>query len=67
MRNWDPVTFIWLGFLLLVIGVALPMLMVMQILESTFFLNFFSYACSFVGLMFGLIGTAWYTRKHRRK
>lgn len=67
MRNWDPVHIILLGFGLLVLGVVLPMLMILQVLESTFFLNFFAYICSFLGLMFGLIGTAWYTRKNRRK
>lgn len=67
MRNWDPVHIILLGFGLLVLGVVLPMLMILQVLESTFFLNFFAYICSFLGLIFGLIGTAWYTRKNRRK
>jgi len=67
MRNWDPIHIILLGFGLLVLGVVLPMLMILQVLESTFFLNFLAYICSFLGLMFGLIGTAWYTRKNRKK
>ncbi len=52
-----PRTLIIIGAILLVTGFALPLLMVMQILPSTFFLNFFAYGASFVGLILGLIGT----------
>ena len=46
-----------IAVILLVLGVVLPFLMVMDVLESTFFLNFFSYACQVSGLVLGMIGT----------
>jgi hypothetical protein len=39
--------------------------MVVQVLESTFFLNFFSWAASVAGLAFGTIGFALYSRGRR--
>ncbi len=52
---------------MVMLGAILPALMVMQILESTFFLNFFSYTMSLAGLFLGIIGCAYYVRYHRRK
>ena len=46
-----------IAVILLVLGVVLPFLMVMDVLESTFFLNFFSYTCQVSGLFLGMIGT----------
>jgi hypothetical protein len=51
-----------LGILLMLLGVALPFLMVIQVLESTFFLNFFSWGASVAGLAFGTIGFAMWSR-----
>ncbi len=56
MRTTDPKILLGVGFLLLVIGVVLPILMVMAIIPSTLFLSFFSYAASFVGVIVGFIG-----------
>lgn len=56
-----------IGFFMVLAGVILPFLMVLKILESTFFLNFFSYAISTLGLFLGIIGTALYVRENRRK
>jgi hypothetical protein len=53
--------------LLLVIGFVIPLLMVMQILESTYFLNFFSYTASFLGLILGFIGVTSLIVKNKRK
>jgi hypothetical protein len=39
-------------------GVVLPFLMVIKILESTFFLNFFSYAAQVSGVILGILGLA---------
>jgi hypothetical protein len=63
MRPWS---LILLGFLLSVSGVALPFLMVVHVLPSTFFLNFFSYLASFIGLVLGIIGASLYVRTHRK-
>jgi hypothetical protein len=58
---------ILIGFALVVLGVVLPLLMVMHVIESTFFLNYFSYGASLVGLFLGVIGSAYYIRQKRKK
>ena len=65
LRN--PVHLILIGLVLVILGAALPFLMVIHIIRSTFFLNFFSYAASLAGLFLGLIGSATYVRYHRKK
>jgi hypothetical protein len=54
-----------LGVILMLLGIVLPFLMVAQILESTFFLNFFSWGLSVAGLAFGTIGFAMYSKGKR--
>jgi hypothetical protein len=54
-----------IGFVLLVAGVALPFLMMIQIITPTFLLGFISYFCSMVGLIVGTIGTVLYVREGR--
>lgn len=44
------------GFFLVLLGAVLPFLMVLKILESSFFMNFFSYAMQVTGVVLGLIG-----------
>jgi hypothetical protein len=56
---------IFVGFLFVLTGCTLPFLMVMQVLESTFFLNFFSYGVSLMGVFLGIIGAAMYVRSHK--
>ena len=52
------------GFLLVFLGgVVLPFLMVLHIIESTFFLVFLSFTSSTIGLFLGLIGAAEFVRK----
>jgi hypothetical protein len=46
------------GMILMLMGIALPFLMVIRMLESTFFLNFLSWGASVTGLSFGTIGFA---------
>jgi hypothetical protein len=47
-----------LGFLLLCAGVMVIFLMVIRVLELSFFLSFLGYALSLVGLILGLAGVA---------
>jgi len=56
-----------LGVGLLLLGIILPFLMVIHVLQSTFFLNFFSWGASVAGLAFGTIGFATYSRSRGRK
>ncbi len=57
---------ILLGFLLSASGVVFPFLMVIQVIPSTFFLNFFSFGASFIGMILGVVGISYYLRDHRR-
>jgi hypothetical protein len=51
-----------LGVLLMLLGIVLPFLMVIRLLESTFFLNFLSWGASVAGLAFGTIGFALWSK-----
>jgi len=48
----------FIAFLLLMFGVIMPFLMVIHVVESTFFWNFLSYGASILGLLLGLISIA---------
>ena len=61
----NPRFLLSLGLVLMFLGVILPFLMVIHVLESTFFLNFFSWGASVAGLSFGTIGFAMYTRTRK--
>lgn len=63
MRPW---ALIGVGFLLSVMGVALPFLMLMHVLTSTFFLNFLSFTASMTGLILGIVGAAFVVRGRRK-
>jgi hypothetical protein len=55
-----------IGFILVLLGFLLPFLMVMKVLESTFFLNFFSFIASLLGLFLGIMGAAQMAVEARR-
>jgi hypothetical protein len=56
MKN--PRLLLSLGVILISLGVILPFLMVIHVVESTFFMNFFSWGASVSGLFLGFIGVA---------
>jgi hypothetical protein len=58
----SPRFLLFLGLCLMLSGIVLPFLMVIKVLESTFFLNFFSWGASVAGLALGTIGFAMYAR-----
>jgi len=60
-----PKLLLLIGFILVLMGFVFPFLMVMGFLESTLFLNFFSFTASMAGLMLGMIGAVmlYQTRK----
>jgi hypothetical protein len=68
MNRIGPRTTIFIGFVLVFLGFLLPLLMVAKVLESTYFLNFFSFFASLIGLFLGLIGSAQMAAeaRHRR-
>ncbi len=61
----SPRSLLLLGVTMMLLGIILPFLMVIHLLESTFFLNFFSWGLSVAGLAFGTIGFAMYSRGRR--
>jgi hypothetical protein len=61
-----PRTFILIGFLLSLAGIALPLLMLIHVIPSTFFLNFFSFTASMTGLILGIVAASLYVRTHRK-
>lgn len=63
----SPMQFLVSGFLMVLYGMVMPFLMVMHIVEATFFLSITSYAATFTGLLFGIIGIATYTRERRNR
>jgi hypothetical protein len=67
MTSLNPKVLLGVGFLLLVLGVVLPIMMVLQIIPSTFFLNFFSYGASLVGLIMGMIGIMEFVTRSRNR
>jgi hypothetical protein len=47
-----------IAFLLMMFGIVMPFLMVIHVVESTFFLNFLSFGASMLGLFLGIIAVA---------
>lgn len=60
----NPKANIIMAIILLIIGVALPFAMMLQILPSTILLNFLAYFISITGLVLGFSGvsTYWYVK-----
>jgi hypothetical protein len=52
----NPLRLVVIGFGLLIVGVVLPFLMVLKLVESTLFLNFLAVASSVAGLTTGFMG-----------
>jgi hypothetical protein len=67
MMPSEPVRIILLGFLLVVFGFVLAVLMVIETVKTSFLLGLISYLSSFGGLFLGMMGTALYVRDQRRK
>ncbi|MBW6466142.1 MAG: hypothetical protein K0B06_06535 [Brevefilum sp.] len=56
MLKMEPWKMIALGGAMMLVSMVLPWLMVLQILRSTFFLNFLAYGLSVAGMLIGFIG-----------
>jgi hypothetical protein len=54
-----------LGFVLVVLGAVLPLLMVLRTIQPSLFLSFFSFSASVAGLGLGLVGTVYYGRRRK--
>lgn len=58
----SPRLLLTLSMVLMLLGIILPFLMVIKVLESTFFWNFFSWGASVAGLALGTIGFAMWSK-----
>ena len=63
----NPALLMLLGFVLLMIGVCVPFVMTLRLIEPTLFLGFVSYLSSVGGLVIGIAGAAQYTRAERQR
>ena len=61
----SPHLLLGLGLILMILGIVIPFLIVIRVIESTFFLNFFSWGASVAGLFLGIIGVATWVRKRK--
>ena len=61
----SPRFMVSLGISLMLLGIILPFLILIHVLESTFFLNFFSWGASVSGLFIGVIGVATWVRTRK--
>lgn len=61
----SPRFLVGLGLVLMLLGIILPFLILIKVLESTFFLNFFAYGASVSGLFLGVIGVATWVRTRK--
>ncbi|NMC86690.1 MAG: hypothetical protein GYA58_15550 [Anaerolineaceae bacterium] len=61
-----PKRMMWIGLAMMILGIIFPILMIMQVLESTIFLNFLSFFLSLAGLIIGMAGTGLYAAIHRK-
>ena len=55
------------GLVLLFLGIALPFLMVIQVLDASFFLIFFSSGSSTLGLALSMVGLVHWSRESKQK
>lgn len=53
-----PERLIAIAVIMLLFGCIMPFLMVIQVVTSTFFMNFLSFALSVAGLYIGILGIA---------
>ena len=61
----NPFRLIIIAVVLLIIGVVLPFLMVLGLVESTLLLNFLAYGSSTTGLILGFVGMTQYMRSRK--
>lgn len=58
----NPRILLSLGLILLLTGWIIPLLIIMRVIPSTFFLNFISWGASVSGLFLSFIGVATWTK-----
>ncbi len=68
MINFEhPERLIIISFFMLLFGCITPFLMVIEVIESTLFMNFLSFTISTLGLFLGITGTALYGKAQKKR
>jgi hypothetical protein len=62
----SPLRAIALGFVLVLLGFLIPLLMTLRIIEADLALSFLGYGASVAGLLLGMIGASGHIRKGKR-
>lgn len=62
MTRLPPGKMIAIGLILVLFGFLAPLLMVIDVIETSFFLSFLSHGASVSGLLLGIVGAALYSR-----
>ena len=62
-----PRQLIVVGFVLLLLGFVFPVLMVAEVITTTFWLSFVSHGASVMGLAMGLFGVAMVSKMEEQK
>jgi len=66
MIDEKPRTLLFIAIGLLLFGWAMPFLMVIKMVESTFFLNFLSWGASVAGLYLGVMAVSGLVRRRKK-
>lgn len=66
MNIQHPERMIAIAVGMMLFGCVMPFLMVIKVVESTFFLNFLSYTFSVLGMVLGITGVAMLRSKQKR-
>jgi hypothetical protein len=66
MIEEKPRTLLFIALSLLLFGWVMPFLMVIHLVESTFFLNFLSWGASVGGLYLGVMAVAGLVRRQKK-
>jgi hypothetical protein len=61
-----PKKIIAIGFVLVLFGFLVPLLMVLKVVNPSLVLSFLAHGASVAGLILGIIGSAMYSRLGRR-
>ena len=61
----SPLGMILLGFVMCVLGIVLPVLMILGMIETTFLLGFFAFALSISGVLLGIVGATRHVVRRR--
>ncbi|MBN1453752.1 MAG: hypothetical protein JW963_22250 [Anaerolineales bacterium] len=66
MIDEKPRTLLFIALSLLLFGWVMPFLMVLHLVESTFFMNFLSWGASVGGLYLGVMAVAGLVRRQKK-